>query len=170
MKSRASLTQSLPYFQAKPTTKVVTSVVGSTYLLCLAWLGFAFVLVSLSNGWVISIWWVMMGTIAKQSTLLLLHTHQSISPSKSHLMHNNTCSCKPTPNQIPHFTTTPPSRTLFHATRGYVITLWPCHLFTSKSVSEGKRRIMKMQIFQHAKNTIFKKILKKKPKSFKILL
>jgi len=49
MKSRASLTQSLPYFQAKPTTKVVTCVVvvGSTCLLAcfavlgLAWLGLA---------------------------------------------------------------------------------------------------------------------------------
>jgi hypothetical protein len=157
MKSRASLTQSLPYFQAKPTTKVVTSVVGSTYLLCLAWLGFAFVLVSLSNGWVISIWWVMMGTIAKQSTLLLLHTHQSISPSKSHLMHNNTCSCKPTPNQIPHFTTTPPSRTLFHATRGgmshsgLVIylhqkvclkakeELWKCKYFSMQKIQSSKK-------------------------------
>jgi hypothetical protein len=37
-----------------------------------------------------------------------------------------------------------------------------------KKVFYGKRRIMKIQIFQHAKNIIFKKSSNRNPKSFKI--
>jgi hypothetical protein len=40
-----------------------------------------------------------------------------------------------------------------------------------KKYLQAKRRIMEIQIFHHTKNIlIFKKTLKKKPKSFKILL
>jgi hypothetical protein len=49
------------------------------------------------------------------------------------------------------------------------VALWPCHLHLK--VSKGKRRIMETQIFHSpCKNIIFKKILWKKPKSFKMLL
>ncbi len=48
-----------------------------------------------------------------------------------------------------------------------------CHIvalpFTLKSIlRQKKKKFMEIQIFQHAKNIIFKKILQKKPKSFKI--
>jgi len=46
----------------------------------------------------------------------------------------------------------------------------PFYIKKSKYLKAKKEEIMETQIFQHEKNIIFKKILlKKKPKSFKIL-
>jgi hypothetical protein len=49
-----------------------------------------------------------------------------------------------------------------------------CHIvalpFTLTKYLKGKRRIMKTQIFHYAKNKIFKKTSKEKPKSFNIII
>jgi hypothetical protein len=53
-------------------------------------------------------------------------------------------------------------------TRGCV-TICVALPFYIKKVSYGKRRIMKTQNISPCKNITFKKVLQKKPKSFKIL-
>ncbi len=46
-------------------------------------------------------------------------------------------------------------------------TLWPCHIYI-KMYLNAKEEWWKFKIFHHAKKKIFKKILQRKPKSFKI--